>query len=59
MEATSSLTELNDPLQLGEVGGESEGGEPGGEVNIEVGEETNEPLVPYESKSKRRRTGDP
>jgi len=61
IDATSSPTELNPP-QLGDVGGESFGGETGGDVKVEVGEETNDPPPPpptYESKSKRRLTGDP
>lgn len=37
-EEVSSLTELNEPL--GDVGGESEGGDIGGEAKMEVGEET-------------------
>lgn len=46
MEEVSSLTELNEPL--GDIGGESEGGDIGGEARMEVGEET---------KSKRWRMG--
>jgi hypothetical protein len=49
IEAMSSLAEFNDP-PLGDMGGESEGGETGGEVRIEVGDETKEPSVKYESK---------
>lgn len=48
MEVTSSLTELNEPL--GDIGGESEGGDIGGEARMDVGEET---------KSKRWRIGEP
>lgn len=54
IEATSSLDEFDDPppclLPLGDKGGESDGGETGGDVRIEVGDETKEPSVKYESK---------
>lgn len=46
IEKASSLTEL---APSGDMGGESDGGDKGGEYKVEVGEEPNEPLAVYES----------
>lgn len=53
MGETSSPIKLKLPSQLGDVGSESDGEPPKGEVKIDVGEETNELPPAYESKSKR------
>ena len=50
-DAVSSFNELN---PLGDIGGDSDGGDTGGEYSVEVGDNPNDPLA-----SNTSRLGDP
>ncbi len=58
MDEASSLTELGPSEPPGDIGGDPDGGECGGENRVEVGEDPKDPLLkPNESRPSR--LGDP